>query len=95
MAAVTAEEVDIAEADLVSKLGKDPSIDVLATAARQVVGVTPERLREARQELGLTKAAVAGLLGVSEGWVRHIEGGRRGVPAKRLVEVLKVYGVRP
>lgn len=50
-------------------------------------------LRQRRRRLGLTQAEVADLAGVSERFVRLLEGGKSSVRMDKLVAVLDVLGL--
>ena len=56
---------------------------------------TPGALRDARRSAGLTQAAVATRLGVTQAYVSMVEQGRRDVPAAMRDKVAQVYGLGP
>lgn len=51
------------------------------------------RVAELRIAAGHTQAAVAELLGVSDQWVRQIEGGRANLTLASLAKVASIFGV--
>ena len=54
-----------------------------------------ERLRQARQEAGLTQREAAEKLGRPQSWVAQSELGERRVDVVELLDFLGAYGVRP
>ena len=53
----------------------------------------PNRLKELRQERGMTQAEVGSLLGVSHMSVSHAESGRRGLSNATIEKYAELYGV--
>lgn len=54
-----------------------------------------KRLREARNNLGITQAEFAAAFGVSEEHYRKYESGATGVSADKLLILYKKYGIDP
>lgn len=54
-----------------------------------------KRLREARNNLGITQAEFAAAFGVSEEHYRKYESGATGVSADKLLILYKEYGIDP
>lgn len=53
------------------------------------------RIAELRVAAGHTQAEIAERLGVSDQWIRHLEGGRANLTLASLARVARVFGVDP
>ncbi|MFE9918538.1 DUF5753 domain-containing protein [Micromonospora sp. NPDC005553] len=53
------------------------------------------RLRQRREEIGLTAAAAGRAIGIIQAYVSGVEAGRVKLPASRLAQVVKVYELEP
>ena len=61
---------------------------------RRIVDHLSEHSRRRRRELGLTQAELAELAGVSERFVRLVEGGKTTVRLDKLLAMFDVLGLR-
>ncbi|WP_434743244.1 helix-turn-helix domain-containing protein [Micromonospora sp. SH-82] len=53
------------------------------------------RLRERREELGLTAVAAGRASGITQAYVSGVESGRVKLPADRLAQLVKIYEIEP
>ncbi|GGM60544.1 transcriptional regulator [Micromonospora sonchi] len=53
------------------------------------------RLRERREELGMTAVAAAKASGITQAYVSGVEAGRVKLPADRLTQLVKIYEIDP
>lgn len=59
---------------------------------RELLRFTGQRIKEAREEAGLSQSQLSAALGFGQSWVSVIEGGRNGIDAHDLARVAEITG---